>query len=76
MYQNIMPTKSLLKSDIYQSKTGLGAKRKAIKNWRIKAKQLYGEKWSYWYRAKDKERIVWGPSGNAQAYVKAKPYKP
>lgn len=70
-----MPTKPTLTSNTFQSKTGLGAKRKAIKNWRQKAEQKYGEKWARWRRAKEKERYVWGPSGNAQAYVSAKPYR-
>ena len=69
-----MPTKDLLTSDTFQSRTALGAKRKAIKNWRQKAAQMYGEKWARWWRAKEKERHVWGPSGETCAYVTAKPY--
>jgi hypothetical protein len=69
-----MPTKEPLTSDTFGSRTGLGAKRKAIKNWRQKAKATYGEKYSHWWRAKSRERYVSGPSGHAIAYVVAKPY--
>lgn len=69
-----MPEKPLLTSDTFAGKTAYSAKRKAIKNWRQKAKDQYGKKFSYWFRAKEKERICWGPSGKAMCYVKAKPY--
>lgn len=69
-----MPTKPTLTSATFQAKTAYGAKRKAIRDWRQKAEQKYGKKWSLWRRAKEKERYVWGPSNNAYCYVSAKPY--
>ncbi len=69
-----MATKPTLTSETFQGKSAYAAKRKAIKNWRQKAQNQYGKKWSYWFRAKEKERICWGPAKKAMAYVKAKPY--
>jgi hypothetical protein len=62
-------------SDTFQSRTCLGAKRKAIHNWREKVKQQLGVEWSQWARANAKERFCWGPAKKANAYVKAIPCK-
>ena len=70
-----MPTKPTVTSDTFLSRTGLGARRKAIRNWKSKTSGAYGSTWANWTKAKDKERIEWGPVKRAQAYVSGKPYK-